>query len=142
MVRTLCMATMISRPRARARFLVYVYCSPNKHRKISRVCEAYNSSYTPLLSFCVGLHCCFSVLIHERPTLYLAYFVVSNCTKFGVLSRPSDFTILIDHRTCNPDRPPNKAQNTRLYLSPDRNWLANVTTRTMCGSLCVEPGSL
>ena len=46
------------------------------------------------------LHCSFSVLVHERPTLscLLASSFVSICTKFGVLSRPADFT--------NPMPPP------------------------------------
>ena len=96
-----------------------------KHRQISRVCEAYNSGYTPLFLFCIGLHCCFFCIIGQSTLPCLrVFFVCQFVPNLGFYLAPLisqtrcrhlERAIMIDHLK--------KHKNTQLSLCPHSNWL-------------------
>ena len=112
---------------------------------IARVCEAYNSQYTPLLVFCIGLHCSFSaLLVHDRSTLpclrVLLRQLVPNSRCYlarrisQIRCRHLERAIMIDYR---------KKHKTLRYLSGLTVTGSKVcTTSALYGSRGVEPGSL
>ena len=97
----------------------------------------------PLLLFCIGLHSCFSALVHDRPTLLRVFFLCQIVPNMGcyfarrisqIRCRQLERAVMIDHQ---------KKHKTLSYLS-----VLTVTgsrmcaTSVVCGSRGVEPGSL
>ena len=101
--------------------------------------------FTPLLVFCIGLHCCFSLLLlHDRLTLpCLRVFLCRIVPNLGGYlarrisqsrCRHLERALMIDHR---------KKHETLSYLSVLTVTGSQMcTTSAVCGSRGVEPGSL